>query len=238
MLPALVRACAKTMATRPNSYQYFACDLPPVADVGFVWPIISVLERMLAAVLLILCLPVLVLACMITCILSGESPLVAHRRIGKNGKPMWVYKVRTMWGHRKVRAISLKAVEYLSTPLVPKCKCRLDPRITSRFAAFCRKFSIDELPQLWLVARGEMSIVGPRPMTELELMTYYGPDTRRILQVKPGLTGLWQIRGRSNLSYHRRRRLDLFMLDKWSFGLYAAILIASVPKVVTGKDAC
>jgi lipopolysaccharide/colanic/teichoic acid biosynthesis glycosyltransferase len=74
-------------------------------------------------------------------------------------------------------------------------------------------------------------------MTEAELIRHYGPDTRRILQVKPGLTGLWQTRGRSNLNYRQRRRLDMFMLDKWSLTLYAAILLSSVPKVLTGKDA-
>lgn len=225
------------MASQPNSYEQITCHLPPTAETGVFWPFIEALEQALTGLFLLLCLPILVSVCVITWTLSRQSPIVAHRRVGKDGKPIWVYKVRTMWDRDKSKHVGFRLVEYLSSTVVPECKCRFDPRITSRFAVFCRKYSIDELPQLWLVARGEMSIVGPRPMTELELMRHYGPDTRRILQVKPGLTGLWQIRGRSNLSYRRRRRLDLFMLDKWCFGLYAAILFSSVPKVLTGKDA-
>jgi exopolysaccharide production protein ExoY len=225
------------MASQPNSYKQLVYELPSIVHTGVPWRLVSGVEQMLAGLFLLLCLPILMLICLITALLSGQSPLVAHRRVGKNGRSIWVYKVRTMWDRQKSSCADFELVEYLTETIVPECKCQFDPRITSRFAVFCRKYSIDELPQLWLVVCGDMSIVGPRPMTESELIRYYGSDTPRILQVKPGLTGLWQIRGRSNLSYRRRRRLDLFMLDKWSFGLYAAILAATLPKVLTGKDA-
>jgi lipopolysaccharide/colanic/teichoic acid biosynthesis glycosyltransferase len=109
--------------------------------------------------------------------------------------------------------------------------------VTSRFAAFCRRYSLDELPQLWQVVRGEMSLVGPRPLTRQELDTYYGADASRIIAAKPGLSGLWQISGRSRLTYPQRRRLDLFLVRKWSVSLYLRILFTTLPRVAAGKDA-
>jgi lipopolysaccharide/colanic/teichoic acid biosynthesis glycosyltransferase len=82
-----------------------------------------------------------------------------------------------------------------------------------------------------------MSLVGPRPLTSEELDTYYGPDAARVLSTKPGLSGLWQITGRSRLTYPQRRRLDLFLIQKWSIPLYFRILLLTLPRVVAGKDA-
>ncbi|MFL6353290.1 MAG: sugar transferase [Bryobacteraceae bacterium] len=225
------------MSSQPNSYEAFGYNIFPLTDSSLLWRSVGVLERSLACILLILCGPLFGAVCLITLFLSRRSPLVAHRRVGKNGQEIWVFKLRTMWGVEARKWSRLELVEYLRRDVVPECKPKCDPRITSSFAAFCRKYSIDEVPQLWLVARGEMSVVGPRPMTRGELVKHYGPDAARLLCMKPGLTGLWQIRGRSNLNYRQRRRLDMFMLRKWSLSLYTAILIASIPKVFTGKDA-
>ncbi|HEX6547062.1 MAG TPA: sugar transferase, partial [Bryobacteraceae bacterium] len=112
-----------------------------------------------------------------------------------------------------------------------------DPRVTSRFARICRRYSIDELPQLWQVVNGEMALVAPRPLTRNELDLYYGEDARELLTRKPGISGLWQVSGRSRLTYSQRRRLDLFMIRRWSFRLYLRILVVTVPKVLAGKDA-
>ncbi len=112
-----------------------------------------------------------------------------------------------------------------------------DARVTSRFSAFCRRYSVDELPQLWQVVLGDMALVGPRPLTRQELDTYYGPDAPRIVAARPGLSGLWQISGRSRLSYAQRRRLDLFLVQKWSVSLYLRILLVTLPRVLAGKDA-
>ena len=102
---------------------------------------------------------------------------------------------------------------------------------------FLRKYSIDELPQLWHVAQGKMSLVGPRPMTAQELSDHYVQAAAEVLRFRPGLTGLWQIRGRSRLNYKRRQRLDLHFVRHWSVRLYLRILVATVPRVLTGKDA-
>ncbi|MGI9073276.1 MAG: sugar transferase [Bryobacteraceae bacterium] len=225
------------MSSQPNSYERFAYHVFPLTDNCLLWRSVDLLECSFACVLLILCLPLFATVCLITFFLSRRSPLVAHRRVGKNGREIWVFKLRTMWSRQPRKWSRLELIEYLRRDIVPDCKPKSDPRVTSSFAAFCRKYSIDELPQLWLVARGEMSVVGPRPLTRGELIEHYGSDAARLLRMKPGLTGLWQIRGRSNLNYRQRRRLDMFMLKKWSLPLYTAILIASVPKVLTGKDA-
>ena len=129
----------------------------------------------------------------------------------------------------------IERVAETNVRIVPKCAN--DPRVTSRFAAICRHHSIDELPQLWNVLRGEMAFIGPRPLTRSELADYYAGDAAELLTRKPGLSGLWQIRGRSRLSYRQRRRLDLFLIRQWSVRLYARILIATIPCVLFGKNA-
>jgi lipopolysaccharide/colanic/teichoic acid biosynthesis glycosyltransferase len=200
------------------------------------WRITAVCERILAALLLLLLLPMLIVFGMLAVILSRRGPLIAHRRMGYRGQEIWVPKLRTMWDSRTAWDVS-SFVERLSSESLPELKMRRDPRVTSRFAALCRKYSIDELPQLWSVVRGEMALIGPRPLTAKELEVYYRSDLPKVLSVRPGLTGLWQVRGRSHLTYAQRRKLDLFMIRKWSIGLYVRILAESVPTVLAGKNA-
>lgn len=194
-------------------------------------------ERIAAAALLLCLLPVLAAAALIVMLLSRRSPLVAHERVGQAGRSIWVLKLRTMWGSGLPPRRGFW-IEPLDPAPVPATKKVADPRVTSAFAAFCRRLSIDELPQLWHVVRGEMSLVGPRPLTAEELVEHYGRDAGEVLRARPGLTGLWQIKGRSALKYAQRRRFDLFLVRKWSPWLYLRILLATIPKVLTGKDAC
>lgn len=187
--------------------------------------------------LLIIVLPVLIAAALIIAALSRRSPLVAHSRVGLGGKPIWVLKLRTMWiGDRRTGSIFVERLPIVTSAFRGP-KTADDPRVTSRFAAFCRRYSIDELPQLWNVVQGDLALVAPRPLTRQELDTYYGADAVLLLSRKPGLSGLWQISGRSRLTYRQRRRLDLFMIRKWSVLLYFRILILTLPRVLAGKDA-
>ena len=167
-------------------------------------------------------------------ILSGRSPLVAHRRVGMHGETFWVLKLRTMWDRRGGAG---GWIERLDDPVVPAVKHGADPRVTSRFAAFCRKHSIDELPQLWHVAEGRMRLVGPRPMTRVEVDEHYGAAAAELLSVRPGLTGLWQVMGRNGLTYAQRKRLDLFLVRRCSWGLYARVLAKTVLEVFAPKNA-
>jgi lipopolysaccharide/colanic/teichoic acid biosynthesis glycosyltransferase len=164
--------------------------------------------------------------------------LIAHRRVGLNGELFWILKVRTMWSRfEELPQAPSGWIEYLEDAAVPRIKGAPDPRVTSRLAAFCRRYSVDELPQLLQVATGRISLVGPRPLTPLELDTYYGADGRDVLSVRPGLTGLWQVSGRNRLTYAQRRRLDLFLVRKWSIGLYLRILLRTPGRVLSGRDA-
>jgi len=204
--------------------------------VPFAINVLYVAEPVVAAFSLICLSPFLLILALAIRAASGASPLVAHRRVGLNGKPLWVYKFRTMWSKAMPARESTFFVERVPEDR-PKLKLGPDPRVTSRFAAFCRRHSIDELPQLALVALGRMSIVGPRPITRFELDEYYDSDAREVLSVKPGLTGLWQIRGRSRLTYRERKRLDLFLVRRFSVGLYFRILALTIPDLLFARNA-
>jgi lipopolysaccharide/colanic/teichoic acid biosynthesis glycosyltransferase len=175
--------------------------------------------------------------------MSGRAPLVAHRRVGQYGDTLWVLKLRTMWEREKAprwkRGDKPRSglVEYLPDPAVPFVKNGNDPRVTSRLAAFCRRHSIDELPQLLHVASGTMRWVGPRPMTRAELDEHYGHEQTEVLTALPGLTGLWQVTGRNRLTYAQRRKLDLFLVRRYSWGLCARILLRTVREVLRPRDA-
>jgi exopolysaccharide production protein ExoY len=211
----------------------------PVAGLGRergIWGWIHVLERAVAVAALVVMSPALAVVAGAILALSGRSPLVAHLRAGRFGIPFWTLKFRTMWTGRAPGGWRAWPVEYVVDEWVEGVKPTDDPRVTSAFARFCRRYSIDELPQLWNVARGEMSLVGPRPLIEHEIRAYYGADAAEVLLARPGITGLWQVMGRSRLGYEQRRRLDLRLVRNRSLGLYLSILWRTLPVVLGGKD--
>jgi exopolysaccharide production protein ExoY len=214
------------LATIPLVRQGAASDLN--------WQAIAVFERLAALLLLTLALPVIAIAALALWLLSGRSPFIAHRRVGWQGTDLWMLKLRSMWNPEDAPA--REWIERISDESGPALKGARDPRVCSRFARFCRRHSIDELPQLWHVLNGEMSLVGPRPMTARELRRYYGADTREILSVKPGLAGLWQVSGRNRLTYPERRRLDLRLVRERNLAMYFGILLRTVPEVVSGEN--
>jgi exopolysaccharide production protein ExoY len=219
------------------STQMAIAELAPgrVAKEGRIWIFIRPLERIASALLLVLLSPLVIFAAAAIGLLSRRSPLVAHRRIGQFGIPFWTLKFRTMWGPAAA-AGGAGFIEYIVDDCGPEYKRSADPRVSSSFARFCRQFSIDELPQLVNVLRGEMSLVGPRPVTEGELKKHYGPDAAEMLLIKPGITGLWQVMGRSRLTFERRRELDLYLVRNRSLRLYLTILMRTIPVALRGKD--
>ena len=190
-------------------------------------------ERLTAAVLLAAAAPLFIACAAAMAWASGRSPFIAHRRVGWRGEALWMIKLRTMWDGEP--AASRAWVERIADA-GPEQKDANDPRIGNGFARFCRRHSIDEIPQLWHVARGEMSLVGPRPLTLGELDKYYGCDADELLRVKPGLAGLWQISGRNHLTYWQRKELDLRYIRERSLGMYLRILARTVPEVVRGTN--
>jgi exopolysaccharide production protein ExoY len=197
--------------------------------------VVWALERIAALFAAILVAPVAAAVAIAIFALSGQSPLVRHRRVGWQGRPLRLIKFRTMWS-RRVRSGPLVMIEDLpESSFVIKMKG--DHRVTSRFAQWCRRYSLDEIPQLAHIICGEMSFVGPRPITRAELDAYYGPCAAEVLSLRPGLTGLWQILGRNRLSYRQRRRLDVLLVRHASPRFFLAVLIRTIPCVLRGYGA-
>lgn len=222
---------ATNVSALPESWGGTRARAVPVAI-----SLLYALEPVAAALCLICLSPFLLILALAICAASGASPLVAHRRVGRHGRTLWVYKFRTMWPRDKPARGSGLFVERVADDR-PKPKQGPDPRVTSAFASFCRRHSIDELPQLALVAAGQMSVVGPRPITRFELNEYYDADATEVLSFKPGLTGLWQIRGRNRLTYRQRKRFDLFLVRRFSIGLYFRIVALTVPDLLFARNA-
>ncbi|HEX4646063.1 MAG TPA: sugar transferase [Verrucomicrobiae bacterium] len=167
--------------------------------------------------------------------LTSRGPvLFRQRRAGLNGEPFTIYKFRTMETNAEQRQHELAARNEMSGPVF---KITNDPRIT-RVGRFLRKFSLDELPQIFNVLRGEMSLVGPRPLPVDEVKRFDDVAHRRRLSVRPGLTCLWQISGRNNVcDFDEWVRLDLSYIDNWSFWLDMKILWRTIPIVLMGTGA-
>jgi len=196
--------------------------------------VVALCERAAAVVLLLLALPLLLVCALVLGLLSWRTPLIAHRRVGWHGAPLWMFKLRTMWDGEPRHAAGW--IERIDDDRGPELKDAADARVSSGFARFCRRHSIDEFPQLWHVISGEMSLIGPRPVTQRELDRHYGSHAAEILQARPGLAGLWQISGRNRLSYADRCRLDLELVRNRTIPLYCTILLRTLPEVFHGKN--
>lgn len=187
----------------------------------------DITERVIAGLLLLLIAPLFLLIVVAIRATSPGRAFYQHRRIGKRGRPFCMLKFRSMVvdADRQIEALRPanegNAVQF---------KLRRDPRVTP-VGRFLRKYSLDELPQLINVLKGEMSFVGPRPHVAEEI-EHYGPDMHRRLLVKPGITGLWQVSGRSDLSWEDAVELDVRYVDNWSFGLDLAIVLRTVRAVL------
>jgi exopolysaccharide production protein ExoY len=195
----------------------------------------SILQRVvdisIAFAVILFCLPLLVVIAMMIVLEDGGPPIYWQMRIGRGGRPFKCYKFRSM-----VVDADQQLDRLLQTSHVVQAewaldqKLRNDPRIT-KLGGFLRRSSLDELPQFFNVLEGKMSVVGPRPIVESEI-SRYGRNIRHYVAVRPGITGLWQVSGRSDLSYRRRVALDTLYFNKRSFWLNLKILLATVPVVL------
>jgi exopolysaccharide biosynthesis polyprenyl glycosylphosphotransferase len=193
-----------------------------------------VMDRVLAFCLVVLCLPVWILVPLAIRLSSPGPILFRQRRCGLNGLPFTMLKFRSMVTDAEQRQQELAALNEMGGPVF---KLTNDPRVT-RVGRFLRKYSLDEFPQLFNVLRGEMSLVGPRPLPVDEVERFDDPADRRRLSVRPGLTCLWQISGRNNVrDFKDWVRLDLEYIDNWSLWLDLKILWRTVPVVLAGTGA-
>jgi exopolysaccharide biosynthesis polyprenyl glycosylphosphotransferase len=178
-------------------------------------------------------LPLLFVVALAVKLDSPGPVLFKQPRVGLRKRIFPMYKFRSMYRDAEQR---LKEIEHLNEASGPIFKIANDPRVT-RVGRFIRKTSLDELPQLFNVIRGHMSLVGPRPMSLRDVGLFDQSIQRRRFSVRPGLTCLWQISGRSNLPFHKWLELDLAYIDNWSLGLDLKILLKTVPIILKGTGA-
>ncbi|MBW3668226.1 MAG: sugar transferase [Actinobacteria bacterium] len=181
---------------------------------------------------LVVSAPILAVAAVAIKATSPGPVVFKQERVGRRGRRFHVLKLRTMVCDAESRIEEIRLLNEADGPLF---KVREDPRVT-RVGRVLRKLSIDELPQLWNVVRGEMSLVGPRPALPSEV-TQWGPELFERLRVQPGITGMWQVRGRSDSSFSQYQRWDLYYVDNWSIAHDIGIILRTVPVVLSQKGA-
>jgi len=224
------------MTALPATETFYAAPIPPQISRRSTTDAILTRCLDIAASLgaIVILLPLLLLIVVALKLTSPGPVLFAHRRVGAGGRVFPCYKFRSM----VVNSAEVLEQHLASCPLARAewtrdQKLRNDPRITP-IGRILRRTSLDEVPQIFNVLRGEMSIVGPRPIVEAEVVRYrqYIAD---YMSVKPGITGLWQISGRNNTTYRRRVALDTAYARSRTLALDLAIIVRTVPAVVTGS---
>jgi len=195
----------------------------------------SLFDYTLSLLLLPFLLPIIAV---LAVLIKAESPgpvFFVHRRIGKGGKTVGTVKFRSMYkdADERLRKL-LKEDPAFASAWRQNRKVKEDPRVT-KIGAFLRRTSLDELPQIFNVLLGQMSLVGPRPVVKEEIDEYYKEDAEYYYSVKPGITGLWQVSGRSEVDYDRRVYLDKWYVRNWSLWLDIVILLKTV-RVVLRKE--
>jgi exopolysaccharide biosynthesis polyprenyl glycosylphosphotransferase len=191
------------------------------------------MDVIISAVCLVALMPVWIVAGMLIRIGSRGPVFYGSRRVGEDHVPFTMYKFRTMYDGANDRQGELRQFNEMNGPVF---KMNDDPRVTPLGRIF-RKYSIDELPQFWNVLRGDMSLVGPRPLPEQEVRHFSEWQHERHL-VKPGITCIWQISGRNHIAdFDKWVQLDLDYIDQWSLWRDIVILLKTIPVVISGKGA-
>jgi exopolysaccharide biosynthesis polyprenyl glycosylphosphotransferase len=185
-----------------------------------------------AGLVFLVTLPVVAVCAVIVKLTSDGPAFFAQERVGRDAETFKVYKLRTMVSDAEAQLVDLRDRNEADGPLF---KMAEDPRVT-RFGRVLRKYSIDELPQMWNVLKGDMSLVGPRPALPREVAKW-GDEAFDRLRVRPGITGMWQVSGRSDSSFEEYLRLDLYYVDNWSILVDVAILLRTLPAVMSASGA-
>jgi exopolysaccharide biosynthesis polyprenyl glycosylphosphotransferase len=229
--PALLDVAGPRTTIRPTAgLTLLHVDHPQLTGIRLV--IKDLFDRCAAAAALVMLAPVMALLAISIRLHDGGPALFTQVRIGKDGREFLIYKFRTMVVDAEKQQAELLTINDSDGVLF---KLRKDPRVTA-VGAYLRRWSMDELPQLFNVFLGDMSLVGPRPAVPDEVAKY-AEHVRRRLVVKPGLTGLWQVNGRSDLSWDESVRLDLRYAENWSFALDLQILWKTISALVKGAGA-
>ena len=200
---------------------------------GWSLEIKRLLDFCISLVLIIILLPFFLLIAAAIKFSSLGPVLFIQDRVGLNKRRFRLYKFRTMVPDAETK---LDELEHLNEVSGPVFKIKEDPRIT-KIGKFLRRTSLDEIPQLFNVLKGDMSLVGPRPLPERDYNGFNADWHRRRFSVRPGMTCLWQIKGRSNVTFNEWMEMDLQYIDGWSLWLDLKILAKTIPAVVRGSGA-
>jgi exopolysaccharide biosynthesis polyprenyl glycosylphosphotransferase len=229
--PGIVEVAGPRIAIRPVAgLSLLHLERPSVSRGPYLLK--SVFDRSAALLLVLILLPVLAVTSIAVRLTSNGPAIFRQRRVGISGKEFLMLKLRSMYTDAEERLSDVQADNQGNEILF---KLKNDPRVT-KLGRQLRRFSLDELPQLFNVLRGDMSLVGPRPPLPQEVASYEGDDSRRML-MKPGITGLWQVSGRSDLSWEETIRLDLHYIDNWSMTFDLLILWKTLRAVVRSEGA-
>jgi exopolysaccharide biosynthesis polyprenyl glycosylphosphotransferase len=229
--PGLVEVTGPNVTLRPSAGLSLLLVEPPSARVGRML-LKSMIDRAVGIMLLAVAAPVIAVAALLVRLTSPGSAFFRQHRVGLDGKMFTMFKLRSMVVDAEQRKDELEEQSDRDGLMF---KMHADPRIT-KVGKVLRRLSLDELPQLWNVVRGDMSLVGPRPPLPSEYQAYHDAVHRR-LRVRPGLTGLWQVSGRADLTWEESVRLDLRYVDNWSIALDLLILWKTFRAVIKGSGA-
>ncbi|WP_352771917.1 sugar transferase [Mesorhizobium sp. M0768] len=217
-------------------------DLSPATSTGATEPPLGgllkrIMDLVVAVMALVIAAPVMIVVALLIRVTAGGPAVFSHCRVGLGGKPFNCYKFRSMVANsEEVLKAYLEANPEVILEWEETHKIRDDPRVTS-LGWMLRKSSLDELPQLFNIIRGDMSCVGPRPIVNDELKRY-GDHLGEYLRTRPGLTGLWQVSGRSSMDYANRVALDSQYVRNWSVWVDVVILFRTVFAVIRIDRAC
>ncbi len=194
-------------------------------------------DILFSALVLLLLSPLFLLLALLVTTTSRGKAIYGHQRIGRGGKPFRCFKFRTMHLDADKRLKEILATNpILRDEWERTHKLRKDPRVTA-IGNILRKLSLDELPQFWNVLKGDLSVVGPRPVVREELLKFYGRKAPLILSIRPGLTGPWQISGRSNISYEERVSMDENYVKTHSLAGDLFIVLKTIPAMLSSRGA-
>lgn len=231
----IVPGILEIMASRVDTDEIGGIPLVSISMVqwhGFKAIIKRAFDLVVAGAVITILSPVLLITAMLIKFDSRGPIVFSQPRVGRNGQLFNAYKFRSMVPDAENK---LREIEHLSDTEGHIFKMKNDPRVT-RIGRFIRRFSIDELPQLFNVIKGEMSLVGPRPPLPREVNKYNSWEKKR-LRIAPGLTGLWQVSGRSQLPFSDMVRLDIYYIENWSLWLDFKIIFKTIPVVFFGSGA-
>lgn len=200
-------------------------------------PTKRIFDVLFSSTVLILFAPILLILALAIRFGSKGMPIYSHERIGRGGKPFRCYKLRTMYVDADIR---LNELLHNNTHLMQEWKAsrklKNDPRVTP-LGKLLRKTSLDEFPQFWNVLKGDLSIVGPRPVVYEEVVNHLGNKAPKILSIRPGLTCIWQVSGRNDVSYAQRIKLDEEYVDKRNLIMDIKLIAKTIPSMISSRGA-